>query len=141
MSISQAGVFSCANTNLTCSGATQVAKYNVEGSNNQTVHISAPIRVEAVLLSLISLLYMLSGTQFILGMDVPTFSMLGATTLEAVKHRHEIMSGAGVGFGLIAVGFVVSFVVALIVVRAFVHYISRHGFAPSDQVRARTEAR
>jgi ABC-type polysaccharide/polyol phosphate export permease len=34
----------------------------------------------AVLLSLISLLYMLSGTQFILGMDVPTFSMLGATT-------------------------------------------------------------
>jgi capsular polysaccharide transport system permease protein len=34
----------------------------------------------AVLLSLISLLYMLSGTQFILGMDVPTFSMIGATT-------------------------------------------------------------
>jgi len=34
----------------------------------------------AVLLSLISLLYILSGTQFILGMDVPTFSMLGATS-------------------------------------------------------------
>ena len=49
---------------------------------------------------------------------------------QVVKHRHEIMSGAGVGFGLIAVGFVVSFLVAIVVVRGFVHYISRHGFAP-----------
>jgi undecaprenyl-diphosphatase len=41
------------------------------------------------------------------------------------------MAGAhGVGFGTVAVGFAVSFVVALVVVRAFVHYISRHGFAP-----------
>ena len=56
--------------------------------------------------------------------------MLGSTTLEVVKHRHEILSGGGVGFGLIAVGFIVSFLVALVVVRGFVHYISRHGFAP-----------
>jgi undecaprenyl-diphosphatase len=35
-----------------------------------------------------------------------------------------------VGFGAVAVGLVVSFLVALVVVRAFVHYISRHGFAP-----------
>jgi capsular polysaccharide transport system permease protein len=34
----------------------------------------------AVLLSLISSLYFLMGTHFVLGMDVPTFSMLGATT-------------------------------------------------------------
>lgn len=34
----------------------------------------------AVLLSLISSLYILSGSHYILGMDVPTFSMLGATT-------------------------------------------------------------
>ena len=41
------------------------------------------------------------------------------------------MAGAsGVGFGTVAVGFVVSFVVAIVVVKAFVHYISRHGFAP-----------
>lgn len=69
-----------------------------------------------------------TAAEFSFFLAVPT--MLGATTLEAVKHRHEIMSGAGVGFGLIAVGFVVSFLVALVVVRAFVHYISRHGFAP-----------
>jgi undecaprenyl-diphosphatase len=57
--------------------------------------------------------------------------MLGATTLELVKHRDTLMAGAhGVGFGTVAVGFVVSFVVAIVVVRAFVQYISRHGFAP-----------
>src|SRR5437868_14304660 len=69
-----------------------------------------------------------TAAEFSFFLAIPT--MLGATTLEVVKHRHEIMSGAGVGFGLIAVGFVVSFLVALVVVRAFVHYISRHGFAP-----------
>jgi undecaprenyl-diphosphatase len=57
--------------------------------------------------------------------------MLGATTLELVKHRDTLMAGAsGVGFGAVAVGFLVSFVVAIVVVKAFVHYISRHGFAP-----------
>lgn len=34
----------------------------------------------AVLLGLISSLYILTGSQYILGMDVPTFSLLGATT-------------------------------------------------------------
>ncbi|KXV09228.1 sugar ABC transporter permease [Caballeronia megalochromosomata] len=34
----------------------------------------------AVLLTLISSLYFLMGTHFVLGMDVPTFSLLGATT-------------------------------------------------------------
>jgi undecaprenyl-diphosphatase len=69
-----------------------------------------------------------TAAEFSFFLAVPT--MLGSTTLEVLKHRHEIMSGAGVGFGTIAVGFVVSFVVAIVVVRAFVHYISRHGFAP-----------
>ena len=42
ISLSQAGVLGCANTNVTCSGATLVARYNVQGSNQQTVRISAP---------------------------------------------------------------------------------------------------
>lgn len=42
VSITRAGVFSCGSTNLVCTGAPQVAKYNVQGSNNQTVRISAP---------------------------------------------------------------------------------------------------
>ena len=70
-----------------------------------------------------------TAAEFSFFLAVPT--MLGATTLELVKHRHELLSGAsGVGFGTVAIGFVVSFVVALVVVRAFVQYISRHGFAP-----------
>jgi undecaprenyl-diphosphatase len=70
-----------------------------------------------------------TAAEFSFFLAIPT--MLGATTLELVKHHHDIMAGAhGVGFGTIAVGFVVSFVVAIVVVRAFVHYISKHGFAP-----------
>jgi hypothetical protein len=42
VSISQAGVLSCTNANVTCAGATQVAQYNVQGSKQQTVNISAP---------------------------------------------------------------------------------------------------
>jgi hypothetical protein len=40
--ISRTGVFNCANSNLVCTGANQVATYNVTGTNNQTVRISAP---------------------------------------------------------------------------------------------------
>jgi undecaprenyl-diphosphatase len=70
-----------------------------------------------------------TAAEFSFFLAIPT--MLGATTLELVKHHDTLMVGAsGVGFGAVAVGFVVSFVVAIVVVRAFVHYISRHGFAP-----------
>ena len=40
--VSQAGVLSCVNTNVTCSGAVQAARYNVAGTNNQVVNITAP---------------------------------------------------------------------------------------------------
>jgi undecaprenyl-diphosphatase len=70
-----------------------------------------------------------TAAEFSFFLAIPT--MLGATTLELVKHHGALMAGAsGVGLGTVAVGFVVSFVVAIVVVRAFVHYISRHGFAP-----------
>ena len=70
-----------------------------------------------------------TAAEFSFFLAVPT--MLGATTLEFVKHRHDLIAGAsGVGVGTVAVGFVVSFVVAIVVVRAFVHFISRHSFAP-----------
>ena len=70
-----------------------------------------------------------TAAEFSFFLAIPT--MVGATTLELAKHHHEIMAGAhGVGWGTIGVGFVVSFIVALVVVRAFVSYISKHGFAP-----------
>lgn len=40
--VSQAGVLSCADPNVTCSGAVQSARYNVRGTNNQLVTITAP---------------------------------------------------------------------------------------------------
>ena len=70
-----------------------------------------------------------TAAEFSFFLAVPT--MLGATTLEFVKHRQDLLAGAsGVGLGTVAIGFVVSFVVAIVVVRAFVHFISRHSFAP-----------
>jgi undecaprenyl-diphosphatase len=70
-----------------------------------------------------------TAAEFSFFLAIPT--MLGATTLEFLKHRDTLMAGAGgVGVGTIAVGFVTSFVVALVVVKGFIHYISRHGFAP-----------
>jgi undecaprenyl-diphosphatase len=70
-----------------------------------------------------------TAAEFSFFLAVPT--MIGATTLELAKHHHEMFAGAhGVGLGTVAVGLVISFLVALVVVRAFVHYISRHGFTP-----------
>jgi len=70
-----------------------------------------------------------TAAEFSFFLAIPT--MLGSTTLELARHHDQIATGAsGVGFGTVAVGFVVSFLVAIVVVRAFVHYISRHGFAP-----------
>lgn len=70
-----------------------------------------------------------TAAEFSFFLAIPT--MLGSTTLELARHHDELLAGAsGVGFGTVAVGFVISFVVAIVVVKAFVHYISRHGFAP-----------
>ncbi len=41
LSLSRGGVLTCP-AQLTCSGATQVAQYNVSGSNQSTLRISAP---------------------------------------------------------------------------------------------------
>ena len=70
-----------------------------------------------------------TAAEFSFFLAIPT--MVGATTLELVKHHGTLLTGAsGVGFGTVAVGFIVSFIVAIVVVKAFIHYISRHGFAP-----------
>jgi hypothetical protein len=39
--ITKAGVFSCANANTTCSGATQTAQYKITGTNNQVVTVNS----------------------------------------------------------------------------------------------------
>ena len=42
IAITNAGVFTCGNSNVTCSGATKPAQYKVTGTNNQRVFITAP---------------------------------------------------------------------------------------------------
>ncbi len=66
-----------------------------------------------------------TAAEFSFFLAVPT--MLGATTLELFKNRDAIQ---GAQLGTIGIGFLVAFVVALVVVRGFVTLISRYGFAP-----------
>lgn len=70
-----------------------------------------------------------TAAEFSFFLAIPT--MLGATTLELLDKGHELTSGTGpVGWSEIAIGFAVSFVVALAVIRLFVAYVSRAGFTP-----------
>jgi undecaprenyl-diphosphatase len=69
-----------------------------------------------------------TAAEFSFFLAVPT--MLGASTLELIDNHAKLTASDGVGWGEIAIGFAVSFVVALAVIRAFVAYVSRHGFAP-----------
>ncbi|MEO6092664.1 MAG: undecaprenyl-diphosphate phosphatase [Novosphingobium sp.] len=70
-----------------------------------------------------------TAAEFSFFLAVPT--MLGATTLELLDNRHALASGLGpVGWSEIAIGFVVAFLVALVVIRGFVAFVSRSGFAP-----------
>jgi undecaprenyl-diphosphatase len=66
-----------------------------------------------------------TAAEFSFFLAVPT--MLGASTLELAKHRHDL---GAVGMSGIAIGFVVSFLVALVVIRWFIGIVSRRGFAP-----------
>jgi len=58
--------------------------------------------------------------------------MAGAFTVDAWKNRHELNTGHT---GLVAVGFVVSFVVAYAVIRAMLTIVSRRGYAPFGWLR------
>jgi undecaprenyl-diphosphatase len=70
-----------------------------------------------------------TAAEFSFFLAVPT--MLGASTLELIDSSTEVHPVAStVGWDEIAIGFLVSFVVALAVIRVFVAYVSRHGFAP-----------
>lgn len=66
-----------------------------------------------------------TAAEFSFFLAVPT--LVGATALQLVKHRHDISPA---DYGLIGIGFVVSFIVALVVVKAFIAIVTRHGFAP-----------
>lgn len=66
-----------------------------------------------------------TAADFSFFLALPTLT--GATVLQLYKHRNEITAES---LELIGVGFVVSFLVALVVVKAFLHIVTRHGFSP-----------
>ncbi len=66
-----------------------------------------------------------TAAEFSFFLAVPTLS--GATAYQMIKHKDLITSDQ---LGLIGVGALVSFVVALVVVKAFVGIVARYGFGP-----------
>lgn len=66
-----------------------------------------------------------TAAEFSFFLAVPTLS--GATALQLYKHGGTMEPGMG---GWILLGSLVSFIVAIIVVKAFVSIIQRYGFAP-----------
>jgi undecaprenyl-diphosphatase len=66
-----------------------------------------------------------AATEFSFFLAIPT--MLAATVYDVYKNRAVLSVD---DFGVIAVGFGVAFLSALLVVRALVGFVSRHGFTP-----------
>lgn len=66
-----------------------------------------------------------TAAEFSFFLAIPT--MLGATVYDVYKNRGNMTSD---GTELIAIGFVVAFIAALLVVRGLIRFLGRHGFAP-----------
>ena len=69
-----------------------------------------------------------TAAEFSFFLAVPT--MLGAATVKILQEPDLLAGTAAIGWTHIALGFFASFLVALVVVRAFVAYVSKRGFAP-----------
>jgi len=70
-----------------------------------------------------------TAAEFSFFLAVPT--MFGATAKQLWDHKEELAAGTGqVGFTEIAIGSMVSFIVSLIVIKFFIGYVSKRGFAP-----------
>jgi undecaprenyl-diphosphatase len=65
------------------------------------------------------------ATEFSFYLAIPV--MLGATLLDLVKNKAGLDSHA---MGIIAIGFVTAFIVALFIVRGLIAFVGKHGFKP-----------
>jgi len=65
-----------------------------------------------------------AAAEFSFFLAIPT--MLGAFVYDFYKNRAEMTADH---LGLVAIGFVVSFISAIVVVKTFLSYVTRHGFA------------
>ena len=66
-----------------------------------------------------------TAAEFSFFLAIPT--MIGASTLELVKNRDDLGAAS---LGDIAIGFVVSFIVAIVVIRWFMGIVTKRGFSP-----------
>ena len=64
-----------------------------------------------------------SSAEFSFFLAIPT--MIGAFAYDFYKNRAEMTTDH---LGIVAIGFVVSFFVAMVVVKTFLEYVTRHGF-------------
>ena len=64
-----------------------------------------------------------AAAEFSFFLAIPT--MVGAFAYDFYKNRGEMNSDH---IGIVAIGFVVSFITAMIVVKSFLNYVTRHGF-------------
>jgi undecaprenyl-diphosphatase len=64
-----------------------------------------------------------AAAEFSFFLAIPT--MVGAFAYDFYKNRGEMSSDH---LGIVAIGFVVSFITAIIVVKTFLNYVTRHGF-------------
>ncbi len=71
-----------------------------------------------------------TATEFSFFLAIPT--MFAATIYDLVSSRQALNAN---DVGLLAAGFVVAFITALVVIRAFLHYVSRHTFVPFAHYR------
>jgi undecaprenyl-diphosphatase len=64
-----------------------------------------------------------AAAEFSFFLAIPT--MVGAFAYDFYKNRAEMTVDH---LGIVAIGFVVSFITAIIVVKTFLNYVTRHGF-------------
>jgi undecaprenyl-diphosphatase len=72
-----------------------------------------------------------AAAEFTFFLAIPT--MLGAFVLDAYQSRDQLMAGGNLG--LLAIGFVTAFVVAIFVIKAMLAIVTRRGFAPFGWLR------
>lgn len=75
-----------------------------------------------------------TAAEFSFFLAIPT--MLGAATVKIASNPAALAEGASlIGWTEIAIGLVAAFLAAMVVIRAFVTYVSRFGFAPFGYYR------
>ncbi|WP_374467983.1 undecaprenyl-diphosphate phosphatase [Phenylobacterium sp.] len=72
-----------------------------------------------------------AAAEFTFFLAIPT--MLGAFVLDAIESRDQLL--AGDNLGLLAIGFVTAFLVAVVVIKLMLAIVTRRGFAPFGWLR------